>query len=217
MALDLSQPKLRTLVIPSNTPDALQRIAVTLKEGKIAAFPTDTVYAAGAVASNLTALAQLYAIKQRRQTKPITVLVSGAEQLKEVVESVDPFAQKLIDRFWPGALTLILPRNPNQPTVAGGGTTVAVRMPAHVLTLALLREVGAPIAATSANLSGTFSPLDAQEALLHLDGKFELILDGGPCPGGVDSTVVDTTGGAVKVLRESAISARDIYQALQNR
>jgi L-threonylcarbamoyladenylate synthase len=216
MALDLSQPKLQTLVIPSNTPDALQRIAVTLKEGKIAAFPTDTVYAAGAVASNLTALAQLYAIKQRRQTKPITILVSGVEQLRQVVESVDPFAQKLIDRFWPGALTLILPRNPAQPAIGGGGSaTVAVRMPAHVLTLALLREVGAPIAATSANLSGTFSPLDAQEALLHLDGKIKLILDGGPCPGGVDSTVVDTTGGAVKVLRESAISARDIYQALQ--
>lgn len=216
MAIDLSQPKLHTRLITSDTPDALRVTAAAIRDGKIAAFPTDTVYAAGALASNPTALAHLYTIKQRSLSKPITILVSSLEQLRTVTQAIDPLAEKLIENFWPGALTLILPRHPGQPYINGAGSnTVAVRMPAHVLTLALLHEVGAPIAATSANLSGKFSPLDADTALLHLDGKVKLVLDGGPCPGGVDSTVVDTSGGVVKVLRESAITARAIRQALE--
>lgn len=216
MALEIFQPKLQTQLIASESSNALNLVATTLKQGDLIGFPTDTVYAAGAMASNAAGVARLYAIKQRSLSKPITILVSSFEQLQSVTQSIDPLAQKLIEKFWPGALTLILPRHQDQPTILGaGGNTVAVRMPGHVMTLALLREVGAPIAATSANLSGKFSPLDAQEALLHLDGKVKFILDGGPCPAGIDSTVVDMSGGAIKVLRETAISARAIRQALE--
>lgn len=216
MAIDLSRPKLHTQFVPFDSPTALRVVANALRDGSLTAFPTDTVYAFGAMASDTITVAELYRIKQRSLNKPITIMVSNMEQLEQVATNISPSAHKLIAKFWPGALTLILPRNPNLPTLlGGGGNTVAVRMPGHVVTLALLREVGAPLAATSANLSGKFSPLDAQEAALHLEGKVKLILDAGPCPGGVDATVVDASGGAIKVLRETAISARAIRQALE--
>jgi L-threonylcarbamoyladenylate synthase len=182
----------------------------------LAAFPTDTVYGAGVVAFNFDAVARLYKVKQRKPTKPIPILVTGKEQLALVTREVNELAQRLIDKFWPGALTLILPRHPSLPdNICAGGDTVAVRMPGHVLTLALLEEVGAPLATTSANISGRPSPLDAHEVLFSLNGRIEVVLDAGPCPGGVDSTVVDTTGGTLRVLRETAIPARIIREALQ--
>jgi L-threonylcarbamoyladenylate synthase len=194
----------------------LLTLAAELKQGRLAAFPTDTVYGVGCLAFDGRAVERLYEVKQRSRTKPIPILVSGPEQLAQVTREVTPLAQRLIDRFWPGALTLILKRHPALPdAICVPDDTIAVRMPGHVLTLALLEEVGMPLAVTSANRSGYSSPLDAQQARLNLNGRIELILDAGPCPGGIDSTVVDATGETIRVLRETAIPARLIKEALK--
>jgi L-threonylcarbamoyladenylate synthase len=208
-------PKVSTRVIPSDDPHALSLVAAEIRQGRLAAFPTDTVYGVGTLASNSEAITRLYQVKGRRLNKPIPILVKGPEQLPLIAREVNSLAQKLIEKFWPGALTLILPRHPDLPDIiCAGGDNVAVRMPGHVLTLALIREVGAPIATTSANQSGKDSPLEVQSVLMNLGGRIEVILDGGMCPGGIDSTVVDTTGGVLRVLRETAISAREIREKL---
>jgi L-threonylcarbamoyladenylate synthase len=180
------------------------------------AFPTDTVYGVGCLAFDGEAVERLYEVKQRNRNKPIPILVSGPDQLAQVAREITPLAQRLIERFWPGALTLIMKRHPALPDViCASDDTIAVRMPSHVLTLALLQETGMPLATTSANRSGRHSPLDAQQTLINLNGRIELILDAGPCPGGIDSTVVDATGENVRVLRETAIPARQIKEALK--
>ncbi len=191
-------------------------LAAELKAGRLAAFPTDTVYGVGCLAFDGAAIERLYEVKQRNRNKPIPILVSGAEQLALVTREITPLAQRLIERFWPGALTLVLQPHPDLPeAICASDGTIAVRMPGHVLTLALLREVGMPLATTSANRSGRHSPLDAQQAMINLNGRIELILDAGPCPGGIDSTVVDATGDTIRVLRETAIPARQIKEALK--
>jgi L-threonylcarbamoyladenylate synthase len=206
----------KTRLITTDTPNALSQAADELRQGKLVAFPTDTVYGVGTLAFDTEAVIRLYEVKRRALYKPIPILVSGPEQLSLVAREVNPLARKLIERFWPGALTLVLPRHPNVPAViGGGGDTIAVRMPGHVLTLALIQEVGSPLATTSANLSGRDSPLDAYQVVMNLGGRIDFILDAGPCPGGVDSTVVDTTGGVLRVLRETAISARQIREAIK--
>ncbi|MEI6045245.1 MAG: L-threonylcarbamoyladenylate synthase [Chloroflexota bacterium] len=214
MAKQLSLGKTR--LITTDTMNAISLAAAELRQGKLVAFPTDTVYGVGTIAFDAEAVIRLYAVKRRALHKPIPILVSGPEQLKLVAREVNPLARKLIERFWPGALTLVLPRHPNVPAViGGGGDTVAVRMPGHVLTLALIQEVGSPLATTSANMSGWDSPLDAQQVIMNLGGRIDIILDAGPCPGGIDSTVVDTTGGVLRVLRETAIPARLIREAIK--
>ncbi len=211
-----THPLPKTRIISSYDPQALQEVAKELKLGRLAAFPTDTVYGAGCLAFDAEAVARLYTVKQRQPSKPIPILVNGPEQLDLITREITPLARRLIDRFWPGALTLILKRRPELPdAICAGGDTIAVRMPAHVLTLTLIREVGGPLATTSANMSGRQSPLDAQQVLINLNGRIDLILDGGPCPGGIDSTVVDATGEEVRILRETAIPARQIKEALK--
>jgi len=207
---------LKTRIINTDDSRAISIVADEIRRGNLAAFPTDTVYGVGTVASNAEAVMRLYKVKGRGLHKPIPILVKGPEQLSLVASEVNDLAKRLIEKFWPGALTLILPRHPNLPDViCSGGDTIAVRMPAHVLTLALIREVGVPLATTSANQSGKDSPLDVQGVLLNLKGRIEVVLDGGLCPGGIDSTVVDTTGGILRVLRETAIPARVIREALK--
>ncbi len=187
-----------------------------MRAGRLAAFPTDTVYGVGCLAYDGEAVERLYEVKQRDRNKPIPILVSGPEQLALVTREITPLARRLIEQFWPGALTLVLLPHPDLPkAVQASDGTIAVRMPGHVMTLALLREVGSPLATTSANRSGRHSPLDAQQTLINLNGRIELILDGGPCPGGIDSTVVDATGDTIRVLRETAIPARQIKEALK--
>ncbi len=208
--------KIKTRLVTSDDPHALKVIAQELKEGRLAAFPTDTVYGVGCLAFDAAAVEKLYEIKGRAHNKPIPILVTGPEQLALLAREITPLAEQLIKQFWPGALTLILKRRPELPdAICAGGDTIAVRMPGHVLTLALIQEVGSPLATTSANLSGRQSPLDAQQALLNLNGRIDLILDAGPCPGGIDSTVVDATGEQVRILRETAITARAIKEALK--
>lgn len=190
---------------------ALAQAAALLRAGELVAFPTDTVYGVGALVWDRAAVAKLYTAKLRARDKAIPVLLADAVDLDRVAEHVPPVAQRLAERFWPGPLTLIVPKASAVPAeVTAGGATVAVRVPDHPLARALIRLAGAPLAATSANLSGQPSPVTAQDVAQQLAGRVAFILDGGRCPGGVPSTLVDVTGEIPVILRPGPLSWADI-------
>jgi L-threonylcarbamoyladenylate synthase len=188
-----------------------------LKEGGIVAFPTDTVYGLGAAISFPQAVARVYDVKKRPQNMPLPLLLADKSQIGEVAEAVPPVAWLLAAKFLPGALTMVLFKSKAVPdTVSGGGKTVAIRIPAHPVPLALIKGLGAPIVGTSANLSGQPSALTAEEAYTQLNGRVDLIIDGGRCPGGRESTVVDLTSETPLVLREGAISKEELENAYRH-
>jgi L-threonylcarbamoyladenylate synthase len=183
--------------------------------GQVVAFPTDTVYGVGVHAFQPEAVAALYAAKNRPRTKAIPILVSQIEDIARVALTVPAAAWELVERFWPGGLTLVLPRVERvPPIVTAGGGTVAIRCPDHSVPLALMNAIGAPLAATSANLSGEPSPTTAREVTLQLAGRIPLIIDGGECPGGLPSTVVDLSVTPPRLLRAGPISAQDLRDLL---
>jgi len=188
-----------------------------LKEGGIVAFPTDTVYGLGAAVNLPQAVARVYQIKERPKNMPLPLLLADKSQISEVAEAVPPVARLLADKFLPGALTMVLLKSKSVPdTVTGGGRTVAIRIPAHPVPLALARGLGTPIIGTSANLSGQPSALTAEEVDKQLDGRVDLIIDGGRCPGGKESTIVDLTGETPVILREGAISKKELENAYRH-
>jgi L-threonylcarbamoyladenylate synthase len=173
-----------------------------LRDGGTVAFPTDTVYGIGAHAFLTQAVEKLYVAKIRPRDKAIPLLIPGLDHLPQVAAVIPDVAYALAERFWPGALTLVLTRTGQVPdAVTSGGETVAVRVPNHRLVQTLLAELDAPLAATSANISGQPAPTTAQGALAQLDGRIDLLIDGGTCPGGVASTVLDLTTSPPQVLR----------------
>ena len=186
-----------------------------LVRGGVIAFPTDTVYGIGADVRRLDAIAALYEVKGRPTDKAIPLLLAGAEELNAVAQEVPESAWRLAEQFWPGALTLVVRRAPSLPPVLSAeGSTVAVRVPDHPVVRALIGGLGAPLAATSANISGQPSPVTAEEVLAQLEGRIVLLLDGGPCPGGHASTVVDLTATPVRILRAGPITAQEIEAVL---
>jgi L-threonylcarbamoyladenylate synthase len=197
----------RSRVIPAEQPDAIQLAIQTIKNGGTVAFPTDTVYGLGANAFSPTAIDKLFAIKERPQDRAIAVLLGSIEQLSQVTEHPSQAALKLAHEYWPGALTLVVPRHPGMPNNLSPLPTIGVRIPDHPVALALLLAVG-PLAVTSANLSGQQNTTTAEEVLLQLDRRVDLVLDGGRTPGGVPSTVVDMTGEGPVVLRQGPLIIR---------
>jgi L-threonylcarbamoyladenylate synthase len=196
------------------TDESIAQAIEVLAAGGLIAFPTDTVYGVGARAFDAVAIKRLYAAKERPRDKAIPVLLASADELPFVAREIPHVAHRLADTFWPGALTLILPRRPILPAIlTAGGDGVAVRVPDHLSICALIAESGAPLAATSANLSGLPSPITAQEAAAQLGGRVNLILDGGPCPGGVPSTVLDLTRHPPRLLRAGPVT-RTALQAI---
>ncbi|MBI2849670.1 MAG: threonylcarbamoyl-AMP synthase [Chloroflexi bacterium] len=182
-----------------------------LRRGGVIAYPTDTVYGLGAGIGHPRAIERIYAVKERPLDMPLPLLVSDVAQITELAESVPPAARLLINKFLPGALTLVLPASPKVPgIVTAGGKTVAVRIPAHPVPLALIIGLGTPVVGTSANLSGQPSPLTADEVYFQLGDKIDFIIDGGRCPGGKESTIVNVTGEMPVILREGAISRVEI-------
>ena len=182
-----------------------------LKQGGIVAFPTDTVYGLGACVSIHQAVERVYAVKERPRNMALPLLLADTSQVTEVANYVPPIAWLLIDNFLPGALTIVLHKSNSVPDIiTGGGATVAVRIPAHPVPVALAKGLGAPIVGTSANLSGRPSPLTADEVYSQFGNKIDLVIDGGRCPGGKESTVVDVTGETPVVLREGAIPREEI-------
>lgn len=184
-----------------------------LRRGGLVAFPTDTVYGLGAGANLPQAVARVYQVKQRPRHMALPLLLADISQINEVAYPVPEVAWLLARAFLPGALTLVLPRARSVPDIiTGGGDTVAVRVPNHPVPVALIKGLGMPIVGTSANISGQPSPLTAAEVGLQFGGKIEMIIDGGRCPGGKESSVVDVTGKVPVVLREGAISREELSQ-----
>ncbi|QEL13360.1 L-threonylcarbamoyladenylate synthase [Limnoglobus roseus] len=188
-------------------PAVIADAAAVLRTGGLVAFPTETVYGLGANALDEAAVQGIFAAKGRPATNPVIVHVADPEQVSRVAADWPEVAAKLAAAFWPGPLTLVLPKRPDVPAVVtAGGPTVAVRCPNHAVARALIRAADVPVAAPSANRSTELSPTRADHVAKSLNGRIDAILDGGPCPGGIESTVVDVTAG-VRILRPGLISA----------
>jgi len=204
---------MQTEVISAEHKEALQIALVILHKGGLVAFPTDTVYGLGALAFNGAAVESIYLAKDRPIEKAIPVLIGDVTDLEKVSDDIPDDARALASRFWPGPLTVIVPKRPTLPGAVSATSTVGVRVPDHSVARELLRAAG-PMAVTSANISGQPSPATAQEVFEQLDGRIELIIDGGRTPGGIPSTLVDCTGSEIKVLREGPISLEQILATL---
>jgi len=182
-----------------------------LKDGGLVAFPTDTVYGLGACFDNPDAVKRIYEVKKRPYDMALPLLVADELQIREITEYIPDIAVLLIKKLLPGGLTLVLPKAESVPAiVTGGGKTVAVRITGHPVAIALIRGVGKPITGTSVNVSGKPSALTAEEARLQLGDKVDLIIDGGRCGGGIESTIIDVTGDIPRLLREGVISKAEI-------
>jgi L-threonylcarbamoyladenylate synthase len=204
---------MKTILLPAEDSQALPLALQTLKQGGVVAFPTDTVYGIGVTVFFSESIEKLFIAKGRDAAKAIPVLIGDPAQLAQVTDFVSESAYLLTQRFWPGPLTLVVSRLPSLPGVLSPVPTVGVRMPNHPVALALLRQSG-PLATTSANLSGGPDPTTAQDVFSQLNGRIDLILDGGSCPGGVPSTVVDCTSSDLRILRQGPLSLEDLKKAL---
>jgi len=194
-------------VLPADSPDAITRAAAILREGGLVAMPTETVYGLAADASNAAAVARLYAAKGRPRFNPLIAHVTGTVMARTLVEWSE-LANELADTFWPGPLTLVLPRLDNAPIcdLANAGLdSVAIRAPGHGAAQALLTAFGGPLVAPSANPSGGVSPTTARHVSDGLGDKLDLILDGGPCTVGLESTVIAILGGRATLLRPGGL------------
>jgi L-threonylcarbamoyladenylate synthase len=202
-----------TTLLPISDHTAIQRALEILASGGLVAFPTDTVYGVAALITNPSGIDRLYEAKSRSANKAIAVLLAETQQLDLLTPGLTPSARRLATRFWPGALTLVVPKHPNLPANLSPLPTVGVRMPDHVFARALMHAAG-PLATSSANISGESNTLTAEQVMEQLDGRIELVLDGGPVPGGVPSTVVDCTQDPPQILRHGAITADQIADAI---
>ena len=195
---------------------ALEAAARALRDGRLVAFPTETVYGLGADACNADAVAGIFAAKQRPSFNPLISHVASIEDAFALGRAT-PFAKRLAAAFWPGPMTLILERQTECPIArltSAGLDHIALRVPADVTARKLLRSFGGPVAAPSANLSGRISPTRAEHVLEGLTGRIDIVLDGGRCESGVESTVVDCSGGAARILRPGGVTRDDIEASM---
>ena len=202
-----------TIAVDAESPadDAIRRAAEIIRGGGLVAFPTETVYGLGANALEDEAVERIYAAKGRPSHNPLIVHVSTAARARELVEEWPKAAERLVERFWPGPLTLVLRRGTRVPSrVSAGLDTVAIRVPAHPVALALLEAAGIPIVAPSANPSTSISPTRAEHVEKGLGDRVDLILDGGPTGVGIESTVVDLTGPRPALLRPGAVTVQEL-------
>ena len=203
--------------LPPDIQRQVDRGISILKRGGIIAFPTDTVYGLGACANRYQAVERVYQVKERPRSMALPLLLARTSQINDVAEPVPPVAWLLADQFLPGALTIVLHKSSSVPDIiTAGGLTVAVRIPAHPIPVALADGLGMPIVGTSANLSGKPSVLTADEVYSQFGEKIDLVIDGGRCPGGRESTIVDVTGETPVVLREGAISKEELKQVCES-
>ncbi|MFA5374710.1 MAG: L-threonylcarbamoyladenylate synthase [Dehalococcoidia bacterium] len=189
----------------------IERAVRILKNGGIVAFPTDTIYGLGANAFDEDAVLRIYEAKIRPRNFALTLLLADTSQIKLVAEDIPKMAWKLAEKFMPGALTIVLNKSMAVSNmITGDGNTVAVRIPNHPVPIALVKGLGAPITGTSANISGGNNPLTAEDVFKQLRYRIDMIIDGGRCPIGVSSTVLDLTTNPPKIIREGAISRDQI-------
>ena len=197
---------------------ALEKIDETagiLAGGGLVAFPTETVYGLGANALDADAVAKIYEAKGRPSDNPLIVHIARASNIGELTPALTPKIIRLVDNFWPGPLTIVLPKKQNIPDITTGGLdTVAIRMPDDPIALELIKKAGCPVAAPSANLSGRPSPTKGEHVVADLDGKIDAILIGSDCRVGIESTVLDLTGEVPTILRPGIITAENIEAAI---
>ena len=200
---------MQTRIMSADNKQWLPRALEILRNGGLVAFPTDTVYGLGALAFDGKAVESIYLAKDRPVEKAIPVLIWDASDLEKISADIPERTRALASRFWPGPLTVLVPKKPTLPESVSATATVAVRVPDHAVARELLRAAG-PMAVTSANLSGQASPSTAQEVLAQLNGRIDLILDGGTTPGGVPSTLVDCSSNEIKILRPGPITLAEL-------
>lgn len=201
------------LVVDAAAPEAdrIAHAAAVLLRGGLVAFPTETVYGLGALADDERAALSIYAAKGRPSHNPLISHLPGIEAARALAPVWTDDAERLAARFWPGPLTVVVPRAPSiSRAVCGGLDAMALRVPAHPVALALLRAVGRPVAAPSANRSNQLSPTTAEHVMRGLDGRIDLVLDGGACRVGLESTVIDLCGPTPVVLRPGTITIEQI-------
>jgi L-threonylcarbamoyladenylate synthase len=201
----------RLLKVKGPDDPAIREAAAILVEGGLVAFPTETVYGLGADGLNPEAVARIYAAKGRPSTNPVILHVADIDAGRSLVSQWPAAAGILTERFWPGPLTLVLPASEKVPAIVrAGGPCVALRCPAHPVALALIRAVGRPLAAPSANRSQHLSPTRAEHVAASLGEKVDLILDGGPTEAGLESTILDLSGPQPRVLRPGPITPAEL-------
>lgn len=193
--------------------DRLDEAVALIKQGECVAFPTETVYGLGANALDEEAVSKIFAAKGRPADNPLIVHICSMDQIDDLTAGCHPLAKDLMRRFWPGPLSLVLPKSHQIPGIVSAGLdTVAIRMPDHPLALELIRRSELPIAAPSANISGSPSPTRAEHVLVDLDGRIPMIVDGGPTGWGVESTVLDCTCLPFRVLRPGGVTVEQLRQ-----
>ena len=184
-----------------------------LQKGGVIAFPTDTVYGLGADAFNSLAVERIYEVKNRPKHQQLPLLIADIKQLATLASPIPEIARFLAKRFWPGGLTLVLHKADSVAVYLAPGPTIAVRIPNHPVCLTLIQHLGDPIIGTSANISGQSSALTAEEVEQQLGGKIDFVINGGKCPGGKESTIVDATCEPPIILRQGIIPSHEIAQA----
>ena len=202
-----------TLLLEANT-EAIERAGEIIRKGGLVAFPTETVYGLGADVFNEQAVMRVFEVKGRPANNPLPIQIASKDDLPRLVSGIPSVAERLMEEFWPGPLTLVFSACPGVPELVTAGTgKVGIRMPDHPVALALIKAGGTPIVAPSANVSGEPPPTTAQEVLEYLDGKIELILDAGPTRLKVSSTVVDVTETPPRILRIGSISEEELQKS----
>lgn len=197
------------------TTQNLDHAVSALKQGKLVAFPTETVYGLGADAENEAAVARIFAVKGRPTNHPLIVHLASTSELSRWAARIPPAAERLAEALWPGPLTLLLPKAPSVPAATTGGLdSVGLRVPAHAVALELLRRFGGGVAAPSANRFGRVSPTTAAHVRADLGADVDVVLDGGACDVGVESTILDLTGGAPVLLRPGGVSVERLESLL---
>lgn len=196
---------MKTYILTEDEPGVITAALEIILGGGVVAFPTDTVYGLGSTAFNNDAIEGIYKAKERPFEKAIPILLGEFDDMNRIVQHITPLAWKLANHFWPGPLTLILPKRDDLPRSISSSSSVGVRIPNHSLARSLFQRAG-PMAVTSANISGEQSPRSALEVYHQLNGRIPLIIDGGDTPGGVSSTVLDVTGVEPIILREGPIT-----------
>ena len=190
------------------------RAVEILKSGGIVAFPTDTVYGLGANPFIAKAVERIYKVKRRARDLPLPLLLADRSDIEKVAATIPDTAWLLTEHFLPGGITLVLKSSSWVPSyIRAGGDTVAVRIPDHHVPIALIRGLGLPLVGTSANISGRPSPTTAEEVNEQLGGQIDLVIDRGRCPSCAESTVIDVTGVLPSIVREGAVSRKEILEA----
>lgn len=204
-------PPTHTQLLPANFPGAIIQAAAEARAGNLIVIPTDTLYGLAGDAFNSAAVRMIYAAKQRPFSKPIPILLADHSDLSRVVRTVPAVAQTFINHYWPGPLTLLLPKHPDLPAEISHNDSVAVRIPHNQVGRDIIRAAGGALTVTSANLSGQEPADTAVDALNQLAGWVTAVIDDGPSPHAEASTILDCTGHELKLLREGPISAQALF------